>query len=170
MTQEITSGVPGDRAACRFAAVLTPHRSLSPRGFVIVMTALGGISFVAGTIFYAIGAWPVMGFFGLDVLLVYIAFRLNYRSGRNCEIVELRGGELTVRRFTAARAEQSWTVNSYWARIKVVESAGYAHELRLVSHGRHLVLGDFLTLDEKRDFAAALGRVLEADRERPFNE
>jgi uncharacterized membrane protein len=63
-----------------FSAVLTPHRSLGRTGFVVLMCLIGGISFVAGLVFFIAGAWPVMGFFWLDVLLVYIAFKVSYRS------------------------------------------------------------------------------------------
>jgi uncharacterized membrane protein len=72
-----------------FRALLTPHRSLGPAGFLILMAALGTASFITGIVFLLMGAWPVFGFFGLDVLLIYIAFRLNYRSGRLYETVEL---------------------------------------------------------------------------------
>ena len=58
-----------------FSAVLTPHRSLGRVGFLVLMALIGGISFVAGIVFLLIGAWPVFGFFGLDVLLLYWAFR-----------------------------------------------------------------------------------------------
>ena len=53
-----------------FSALLTPHRSLGPTGFLILMACLGGLSFVSGIIFVSLGAWPVFGFFGLDVLLI----------------------------------------------------------------------------------------------------
>ena len=63
-----------------FSALLTPHRSLSPTGFLLFMVVLGGISFTTGIMFLLAGAWPVFGFFGLDVIAVYIAFRANYRA------------------------------------------------------------------------------------------
>ena len=65
-----------------FAAVLKPHRSLSSTGFMLVMMALVACSFTAGLAFWLMGAWPVVGFFGLDILLVQLAFRLNYRAAR----------------------------------------------------------------------------------------
>src|SRR5262245_22524032 len=80
-----------------FSAVLTPHRSLSPTGFLIFMVVLGGISFVTGMVFLMAGAWPVFGFLGLDVLLVYWAFKLNYRSAQAYEQVTVTPSELTVR-------------------------------------------------------------------------
>ncbi len=78
-----------------FRVVLTPYRSLGPTGFIVLMAALGAVSFVTGIAFLMMGAWPVLGFFGLDVALVYVAFKLNYRSGRLYETLELTPAKLT---------------------------------------------------------------------------
>ena len=144
----------------RFAAVLTPHQSLSPRGFLVLMGAIASLSFLMGLFFYSIGAWPITGFFGLDVLLVYLAFRLNFRAARRFELVELRSSELIVRKISPSGEERRWTFNPYWVRVQVEENARGGHILRLTSHGRGLAIGDFLTLEEKRDFAAALRQAL----------
>ncbi|TMJ57640.1 MAG: DUF2244 domain-containing protein, partial [Alphaproteobacteria bacterium] len=61
-----------------FERVLWPHRSLPPRGFRLLMLGLGLLSLVAGICFVAAGAWPICGFFGLDVALLYLAFRISY--------------------------------------------------------------------------------------------
>src|SRR6202790_872603 len=87
-----------DREPTLFSAIVTPHRSLSRFGFVIVMAAVTGVSFVAGTVFLILGAWPVFGFFGLDVLLVYLAFRANYRAAAAYEEVTMTACELKVRK------------------------------------------------------------------------
>src|SRR5579872_4032025 len=81
-----------------FSAIITPHRSLSGFGFLVLMGAVGAVSFAAGTLFLILGAWPVFGFFGLDVLLVYWAFRLNYRAARAYEEVMVTPSELRVRK------------------------------------------------------------------------
>ena len=70
-----------------FSALLTPHRSLNRTGFLLVMAFLSVISFAAGIAFLLMGAWPVLGFFGLDVLAIYWAFRINFRRARACEEV-----------------------------------------------------------------------------------
>ena len=70
-----------------FSALLTPHRSLSGVGFLVVMGVLAGISFVGGVVFFFVGAWPVIGFLGLDVALVYWAFRANYLAAAAYEEV-----------------------------------------------------------------------------------
>ena len=59
-------------------ATLTPHRSLTRQGFVILMSAIAGLSFGIGLFFYIIGAWPVVGFMGLDVVLIWWAFSKNF--------------------------------------------------------------------------------------------
>ena len=144
--------------APRFRAVLTPHRSLSPAGFVILMGLLSGIGFAAGIVFWLLGAWPVFGFIGLDIAAIYIAFRLNYRHGRLVEVVELSGDALTVTRLHPSGRRQSFSFNAYWARVALREGSDGRTALRLTSHGRGLVFASFLSDDERR----SLGRAIEA--------
>ena len=137
--------------------VLHPHRSLSPRGFMILMSALGAVSFIAGVAFCMIGAWPVMGFFGLDVALIYFAFKLNYKSGRAYETIDLTPDLLTLTRVQPGGGKQSFEVNPYWARVSLTTDRPDGRtSLRIVAQGRELLLGQFLTDDERRDFANAL--------------
>src|SRR4051794_39322235 len=91
-----------------FSALLTPHRSLSSVGFFVVMGLVAGVSFIGGVVFFLIGAWPVIGFFGLDVALVYWAFRANYLAAAAYEEVtvtpsELRGRQVSQRGASAER-------------------------------------------------------------------
>jgi uncharacterized membrane protein len=137
-------------------AVLAPHRSLPPKGFVAVMAVFGGISFIAGTIFVLRGAWPVMGFFGLDVALVYVAFRINYRSARRQERIRLAEDALTVERIDVRGGRRSWRFQPYWLRVTLEEKPDESNRLVISSHGRSLVLGSFLGAGERRSFAARL--------------
>src|SRR5580658_4766315 len=128
-----------------FAAVVTPHRSLSRTGFLIVMAAVGGISFVAGTVFLMLGAWPVFGFFGLDVLLVYLAFRANYRAAAAYEEVTVTACELRVRKVSHRGKVSEWTLNPLWVKLdrETHEEFGIEH-LFLVSRGHRLPVASFL--------------------------
>jgi uncharacterized membrane protein len=139
-----------------FRALLTPYRSLSPAGFVVFMGSLSAISFVTGMIFYLSGAWPVMGFFGLDVLIIYIAFRLNYRSGRIYEVIEMTDSELAVTRVYPSGKSERHGFNPYWARVRLDEGPDGRTALAITSHGSAFPLGRFLTDDERRDFAGIL--------------
>ncbi len=143
-----------------FSAVLLPHRSLGRKGFLLLMAVVSGLSFFTGVIFYLKGAWPVMGFLGLDVLLIYFAFRLNYRAGRLYETVELTDSELRVTRVFPSGRALSWTFNPYWVQLELEESETTANTLSVRSHGRVLLFGNFLSNDEKRGFADALGEAL----------
>lgn len=152
-------GKPDDDAgatAVWFDAVLHPHRSLPPSGFLVLMALLSAVSFATGIAFLMLGAWPVFGFFGLDVLLVYIAFRINYRSGRVYETVTLTGSELEVNRIHPSGTTKRWTFQPYWLRIHMDDPPRYDSELTLSSHGRSLVIGSFLSPDEKLDLARSL--------------
>lgn len=147
-----------------FCATLTPHRSLGPKGFLALMAALSVISFGAGLVFYLVGAWPVMGFLGLDVALVYVAFRINYRSGRLREEVELTRDTFSLRRVHPSGREEHFACNPYWARVSLREWPDGRTDLRVISQGKELTLGRFLNDEERRDFAAALKQALFAAR------
>jgi uncharacterized membrane protein len=144
-----------------FCVTITPHRSLGRGGFIALMLVFGGISFVAGMVFLIAGAWPVFGFFGLDVLLVYWAFRANYGAARIWEEVTVTPSELTVRRASHRGQIAQWTLNPLWTRLDAQTHAEFGVErLFLVSHGRKLPIAAFLGPDEKKELAAALNTAL----------
>jgi uncharacterized membrane protein len=136
--------------------LLTPHRSLSPRGFVVLMTAVCAVSFAAGLAFYIMGAWPVVGFFGLDVLLIYLAFRINYRHGRIYETLRLTRRALTVERGDHWGKVSRWRLQPAWIQVLVDDSLRHESRLTLRSHGRSVTIGTFLTAEERLDLAKAL--------------
>lgn len=151
-----------------FSATLTPHRSLTRRGLVAVMLAIGGLSFVGGMVFLAMGAWPVVGFLGLDVALVWWAFRANERSARAYEKISLSASELTVRKVSASGAVAEWTANPLWVRIDRETHEEFGLQgLFLVSRGKRLPIAAFLGPDEKQSFAQALASALSEAKRGP---
>ncbi|WP_045834685.1 DUF2244 domain-containing protein [Hyphomicrobium sp. 99] len=145
--------------------VLHPHRSLPPGGFVIMMTLISLVSFVIGMVFFLMGAWPVFGFFGLDVALIYWAFKLNYRSGRLYETVTLSPELLKLTRVYPSGKREEFDFNPYWARVRcTVDRPDGRTSLRLAAQGKEVLFGQFLTDDERRNFADALTGALIASR------
>jgi uncharacterized membrane protein len=128
------------------------------------MIAIGAVSFVTGIVFLSMGAWPVFGFFGLDVLLVYVAFKLNYRAGRAFEIVNLSPSALTITRVEPSGKRERYAFNPYWVRVRLSERRDGRTSLRLASHGREFEFGSCLNDDERRDFASALREALAGAR------
>jgi uncharacterized membrane protein len=144
-----------------FSAMLTPHRSLSHTGFLCLMAVVGGVSLVTGVIFLLAGAWPVFGFCGLDVALMYWAFQVNYRRADSYEQVTVRPSELIVRQVSHRGAVREWTANPLWVRLDRVVHAEFGIErLFLVSRGKRLAIAAFLGPQEKESFAVALSAAL----------
>ena len=144
-----------------FSAIITPHRSLSSRGFLLVMLLVGGSSFAAGLVFYLIGAWPVVGFLGLDVLLVYWAFRANFRAAAAFEEVTVTASELRLRKVSHRGKTAEWTLNPVWTTLdrETHEDFGLL-QLYLVSRGKRVPVAGFLAPKERESFAAALSAAL----------
>ena len=143
-----------------FHAVLRPYRSLGPGGFLVLMGALGAMCFVTGVVFLIAGAWPVLGFFGLDVLLVYVAFKLNYRSGRLYETVDVTPDHFLLTRVHPSGRQEQFGCNPYWARVSLREWPDGRTALSIISQGKELAFARFLTDDERRDLASALREAL----------
>ena len=151
-----------------FSARLTPHRSLDRSGFVALMVFLSIVSFAAGVAFLLMGAWPVFGFFGLDVLAVYWAFRINFRRAQATEEISVTHSELRVRRTSHRGHTVEWVLNPLWVQLdkKTHEEFGI-ERLYLVSRGRRISVGSFLGPDEKDSFSKALLQALIAARRGP---
>lgn len=145
-----------EKTPARFDAILQSHSSLKPQGFMLVMALIGVTSFIAGIAFVIAGAWPVFGFLGLDVALVYVAFKMNYHDARRYETVTLTDDELTVRKISPSGRRRTFRFQPYWLQVDLDDPPGPGSELTLRSHGMALEIGKFLTADEKADFARAL--------------
>ena len=100
-----------------YQANLKPYRSLNQRGFLIVMAIVAAISFVCGTAFLLMGAWPVFGLFGLDVLAIYVAFRMNFRSARAREEITVTPSLITIRQIDEKGVAQEAHMNPLWTRL-----------------------------------------------------
>src|SRR3954465_464965 len=145
-----------------FSALLTPHRSLNRAGFLVLMGFLSAVSFAAGLAFLLMGAWPVLGFFGLDVLAIYWAFRINFLRARASEEISVTPAERRVRRVSHRGHVVEWVLNPVWVQLDQKIHAEFGIEkLYLVSRGRRVSIGNFLGADEKASFAKALMAALQ---------
>lgn len=145
-----------DAGSVFFDATLHPNRSLGPWGFRLLMIVFGGSVLIMGVLFAVAGAWPVFGFSGLELLLLYLAFRMNYRAGRAYERVRLTERELEIRRFSASGEVGRWAFEPTWLQISMDDPPRHDSQLRLSSHGRSLVIGRFLSPGERAEVAEAL--------------
>ena len=140
-----------------FSARVTPHRSINRTGFLVLMTFIGAVSFIAGVAFWMMGAWPVLGFFGLDALVIYWAFRINFRSADATEDIMMTPSDLRVRCVSHRGRLTEWSFNPLWVQLEQTGDPEFGIEhLYLVSRGCRVSIGHFLGPDEKASFAKAL--------------
>jgi uncharacterized membrane protein len=137
--------------------VLRPHRCLSPAGFWAIMGIVAAFSFIGGIVFWLAGAWPVIGFLGIDVILVYIAFKASYAGGRAYERVRLSPDALTVERVDPWGRRKDFALQPHWLRVDLDADQS---RLSLNSHGRSLTIAAFLPPGERAEVAAAIRAAL----------
>lgn len=143
-----------------FQATIVPHRSLSRRGLRILLAAIFGACTLNASIFVAIGAWPVGGFTGIELLLAALLLRINVLSARASEMVMLTGESLRIVRTDRAGKRSERTLPPHWLRTELRERAGRVPRLVLVGRDVEEEVGASLGEAEKRDFAESLGESL----------
>jgi uncharacterized membrane protein len=141
---------------------LTPHRSLTRAGFVAVMLLIVIVNLVGGVAFLVAGAWPVTGFMGLDVLLIWWAFRVNLADGRRAENIEITDTELILKRLADGQVRAERRFIRRWVKVELEEDLDreLIGGLYLLSHGVRTEIGKFLAPLEKKTLAAELRRAL----------
>ncbi|OEO32806.1 hypothetical protein VW23_009675 [Devosia insulae DS-56] len=148
-----------------FAAKLTPHRSLGRKGFRVVIVLVAVLATIPGIIFFSMGAWPIVGFLGLDIALIWWAMRSSQRDGKRYEEVTLWPDQLEIKQVDGTGKETLSRFNPYF--VKLVVDRDYNERtvgLHLRTRDRDIMLGQFLNQDEKSSFAKAFGTALKRAR------
>lgn len=148
-------------SAVLFSAVLRPHRSGGPHALRSLLVLLGVISGAAGLMFLAMGAWPVLPFLGLEVVLLVLMLRLNLKRGSEFEAINLTRSALTVRRVDHWGHERHFSFPPHWLQVNLEPAPGDNTLLELRSHGRSLTIGRFLPVAERQELALTLRRALQ---------
>jgi uncharacterized membrane protein len=141
-----------------FSTLLRPHRSLSADGFKWVMRGAIAANLLIGLPMYLLGAWPVLGFMGLDVWLLYWLFQRSYLDARRSETLTLTDRELVIDRVAPDGEREQHRLDAYWLRVEEGE------RLVLVSRGNRVVIGRFLSPGEREAVGEQLKAALAALR------
>jgi uncharacterized membrane protein len=139
-----------------FDATLTPNRSLSPRAFAIVMGIVVAMSFFAGLAFVSMGAFPVIGFFGLDALVIWLAFHLSFRSLKQETRVRVTAEQIDLRHTSPGQKPREARMPTAFTQVRLEFPERRPSELKLAHGGKAWVIGRFLTPAERKSLKDAL--------------
>ena len=139
-----------------FEAEVTPPRSLSARGLRRVIGFVAAVSICTTSVFWYLGAWPIAGFNGGEILLAMVLFRMHARSRKQRELLLLSGRSLRIVRTDAASRASESQLSPGWLNVTLQERPGRVPGLFLSSRGQLVEVGAALGEPEKRDLAQAL--------------
>ena len=143
-----------------FDATLTPNRSLSPRAFTLVMAIVVAMSFFAGLSFVSMGAFPVIGFFGLDALAIWFAFRWSFRALKQETRVRVTAEQIELSHEQPGRPPRTASLPTAFTRVQLDFPARRPSELKLAHGDQAWVIGRFLTPAERKSLKAALEKAI----------
>lgn len=162
----------------RFRETLTiwPHRSLSPRGFILVMAALASLAFCIGLGFFLLGAWPVIGFLGLEVLVVWMAFKLNYRAARRRQHLTATTSKLKIENVSPEGARETTELPTAWVNVELTPReepemrSRHRQKVIVRSHGKTAEIGNFLHPAETPQLAREVRRMVDRARDAALSD
>lgn len=148
-----------------FEECIFPRRSLGQMGFRVLMGFIIALSFFSGVMFYSMGAWPVSGFFGLDALLIYWAFKIQYQQAKAVEIIRLSGDTLTISRINHKGVREDYSFSSYWVNLRMSRPANVPTHIderfpEARSHGKGTYFGIHLNQEMRIDLMKSLSQAL----------
>lgn len=157
----LMNGYNASNADLVFAARLTPYRSLGPKGFRILIGLIGVACFSIGIVFCALGLWPVLGFMGLDLLLIYWAFRSNYASAKAYEDVEVSRHHVLVRKVNPRGRQANTEFPQFGTRFEIDrhDEIGIT-QMRVANKSNSVPVGGFLNPHDRESFAHAFKSAL----------
>ena len=134
-----------------WSITLWPHRSLGAKGFRNVMWLAGaGLMIPVLPLFFTPAGWALLPFAGGVLILLWLAFRANYRHARLEEHVNLWPDLIAVERYELNGEVKRWQANPYWMRSRLLEEGGpVANYLTLIGSEREIELGAFLSPEER---------------------
>jgi uncharacterized membrane protein len=143
---------------------LRPHRSLSPRGALLLLVPLAAVNLGFAAFFLVLGAPIVPPFLGLDVAAVALALWLSFRSARSVEQVRVTADILQVARGRSGRTRTVWTSPTLFTRVDILEPGKHAVRVRLSCKGRQLDVGNAMSPVEREAFGQDLQAALRSAR------
>jgi uncharacterized membrane protein len=151
-----------ERKPRNWSVTLTPHRSLTREGFVALMAIIVAINLIGGILFLVVDAWPVAGFMGLDVLLIWWAFRRNFADAKRAERISVQDDVVTVQRLSPLGVRETLEFNRRWLRVELEfdEAREVVGRLLLVYRGALTEVGSFLGGEERQSLSKALRAAL----------
>jgi uncharacterized membrane protein len=159
MDDKKTSAIP-------FAVTLRPNRSLSREGLVGIIALVAALNLVAGLFFWVAGAWPVLGFMGLDVALIWWAMRRNWLDGDRYERIAIDGDVVTLQRKPHRSERSQQDFNRRWLRVhlEMDEARELIGRLYLAYRGERHEIGSFLGAEDRLSLSKALRAALAGQR------
>lgn len=152
-----------------FDATLTPNTALSPRAFLIIMGLVGAMSFLGGMLFLSMGAFPVIGWFGLDALAIWYAFRKNFRDLEEETTVHITADSIRLTHSRPGQEAKKVELPTTFARLSMAHPARRPSELRLAHGQTAYVIGRFLTPRERNSLYEAMENAIRKARSERFS-
>lgn len=142
-----------------------PNGALPTRFEKRVLAAIVILILLPAAALAGMGAWPMLLFAGLEVIVLAWAFRIMHRRRGDFELLEIDDSDVRIEIRQDGRRE-SRTLNRRWAQLVVRSESnlGVRVSLSVRSHGTETSIGRYLNDEDRLTLAARLGKWMQTVR------
>jgi len=158
---------PADFEHPLLEAEIAPTRSIDRRITRWILVLFAASCLIIGLLFWWRGATPVMGFMGLEIVLLFGAFWLSFRDAAAREALSVNGAETTVYARRPSGSVRTTTLQTYWLDVSVEGLPQRVGKLILRSREQSVEMGSFLSPHERLELADAIKDAIFRSKEGP---
>ena len=103
----------------RISIRLQPQVTLFKTETKIVLFLLVLFSWIIGGSFFLLGAWPVLIFLAVDILLIYYFLKKGSSNVADWDEIDINGKELIVRKVRNSRCFNVFNIKTYWSKVEL---------------------------------------------------
>ncbi|HEY0435521.1 MAG TPA: DUF2244 domain-containing protein [Phenylobacterium sp.] len=151
-------------------AEIRPHRSLSERGFIVLISVVTFANCCSAFVFVRMGAIYVPIFLGVDMLAIVVAFIASFRAARQVQRVQVTARDIKVIHETPTWSKVVWESPTAFTRVAVDREEGRAVGLRLALSDRQMAVAQALSPRERGEFASALQKAIWDARQERYGD
>lgn len=166
-----TSQSAGDNAQ---SIIVRPNASLTCYHALLFFTGIALVSLIIGTRFLLLGAWVILPFALLEMLLLAFCLRQVLRSNKRMESIRIAEDHVQLTQQDVWQ-EQSYRLSRHW--LRVIDETGSDAEfdwqpkrVLLRSHGQSHEIGSFVNNAEKKELIRWLRQALSGSSQQQCNK
>ena len=154
--------------ATKFEILLKPNSSLTGATRVLFLGSIFFICIVIGIGFFLAGGIMILPFAGLEIVLVYLAFKVSFNWSNQKQVIILSKEHVEVR-VDGLKEFFTWKEFRSFATFNISKDQSMEDKISFRSKGKEIYVGNFLNKEDKEKLKEEVSLIIQKLNAFPVN-